>query len=83
MYDKDLTWTPEQEESLIQRILSLTNEQIMNLFEKVGIEYLEDEETIIKAIRKDKEDSSELDTLLSEADTKENLLKWISYYEKQ
>ncbi len=86
MCNKCLTWDSKERKEIEDRILKLTDNQIEELFEKVGISWiasLEEMEEIVSEIRKQKHDSINLDTLMSETDSRENLLKWIEYYEKQ
>ncbi|HOB89897.1 MAG TPA: hypothetical protein PKG74_01015 [Candidatus Colwellbacteria bacterium] len=67
-----------------KQILKLRDDQIMALFWLVGVrfekKYFED---IIKEIRTNKEDSQYLGILIDEADSKNNLSVWISYFEKE
>lgn len=68
---------------LIQRILDLPDKMIMELFGRVGIHYPMDPiQEILAEVRYEEEDSINLDVLIREADSRENLLKWLSYFEK-
>lgn len=82
MCDKCLEWDLEEKEELLKRILKLKNSQIEKLFAKAGIKYMVPMDKIIEEIREEQEDSISLDTLLSEAESKESLLHWLSKLEK-
>lgn len=82
MCDKCFKWDLKEREELLKRILKLKNSQIEKLFAKVGIKYMVPMDKIIEEIREEQEDSINLDTLLSEAESKESLLYWLSKLEK-
>jgi len=83
MCDKCLEWDLEEKEELSKRILRLSNLQIEKLFKKAGIKYMVPMDKVIEEIREEQEGSMNLDTLLTEADSKNNLLYWLSQLEKQ
>lgn len=83
MCDKCLKWDLEKKEELSKRILKLSNLQIEKLFKKVGIKYMVPVDKVIEEIREEQEGSMNLDILLTEADSKDNLLFWIAQLEKQ
>ena len=67
-----------------KRILNLRDDQIMALFNLVKIEFAKkDFEEILTEIRTNREDSQHLGILLDEADSAENLLWWVSFFEKE
>ena len=83
MCDKCLEWDLEEKEELSKRILRLSNLQIEKLFKKAGIKYMVPMDKVIEEIREEQEGSMNLDTLLTEADSKNNLLYWLTELEKQ
>lgn len=79
----ELRWSEDERKNIELRIFSLRDDQIASLFYIVGISFSTDDiEDVIKEIRDNKREAIHLSTLLSEADSKENLLWWISYFEK-
>jgi len=79
MIIKELKWSRKEQDAIEDRILKLSDYQIMELFGRVGLVYPENPlSEIIKSMRKD---SSNLNTLLTEADSKENLLFWLEHFE--
>lgn len=77
-------WENEEEKYEVgQRILKLNDSQIAELFEKVGISWDAPMEGVIKEIRSRKKESVHLDILLTEADSKNNLIKWLSLFENK
>ena len=77
-----LKWNNKQFHNLSNRILKLNRDQIAELFGKVNIKWYVPMEEILAEILSEKELSQNLDILLSEANSKKNLLKWIKHYEK-
>jgi hypothetical protein len=77
-------WGSEEEKKEVaKRILALSDLQIDKLFGKVGISFSEaDMEDGIKEIRKERYGSMHLDILLTEAYSKDELIKWVSCFEK-
>jgi hypothetical protein len=66
-----------------KQILKLRDDQIMALFEIVGIRFSKNDfSKVINEIRANKEESQNLGILIDEANSKENLSWWISYFEK-
>ena len=64
-------------------ILKLKDNQIGELFEKVGIKFLDTAiEEIVSELRENEPNSINLDILMREANTKENLFAWIEYFER-
>ena len=83
MCDKCLEWDLEEKEELSKKILKLSNLQIEKLFDKVGIKCMVSMDKVVEEIREEQEESMNLDTLLTEADSKNNLLYWLTELEKQ
>ncbi len=81
-FKKELGWTKNKRRQLESRILNLRDDQIAALFYLVNIIFdKNDIKKIIKEIKKYKHESINLGTLLSEANSKKNLLWWLSYFE--
>ncbi|MFH0906964.1 MAG: hypothetical protein V1829_01800, partial [bacterium] len=73
----------KERQELESRILSLRNDQIATLLNLVGLKFSRNDiEDVVKDITENKQCSGHLITLTDEADSKENLLWWISYFEK-
>lgn len=83
MCDDCLKWSEKEYKNLSIKVFHLKKDQLIQLFKKVKINWLGADEKIAEKILKEKEDSIEIGTLLEEADSKANLLKWIKHYEKQ
>lgn len=82
MCDKCIKWNKQELEDVESRILSLSDEQIIDLFKNVGISYKTPMTKIVGEMRESKA-SLPMDVLTSEARSKEELLKWIDFFEKQ
>ncbi len=79
----ELEWTKEEEENLIKRILNLRDDQIASLLNLVGLNFsLSHIDDVVKDIRDNGAFSGHLPILIYEANSKENLLWWIDYFEK-
>ena len=100
-----LKWTSAEKEGLAVRIMSLSDEQIIDLFQKTGLAYWHQKGKTKKYSRKDMlryivtplrwglahetgvlaEDKQEmdLDILITEANSKKNLLSLIRGFEKE
>ncbi|OGZ35967.1 MAG: hypothetical protein A3D38_00610 [Candidatus Portnoybacteria bacterium RIFCSPHIGHO2_02_FULL_40_23] len=80
----ELKWNNKEELKLESRIVRLRNDQIGALLNLVGLNFAkEDIEEVVRDIREDKHESGHLSILIYEADSKENLLWWINYFEKE
>lgn len=82
MCDKCLKWKDEEYEKVAKRILNLSDEQIIELFEKAEIYFAAPMKQVIEEIRIYKVDSVNLNILMTEAESKQELLKWIKIYEE-
>lgn len=86
MLGTDLDWNQAERNELYKRILELEDDQIKELFEKAGIIFGVLDSIIMKEvlreIRDRQTDSLYLDILLTEAQSRENLLKWVTYFEQ-
>jgi len=79
----ELEWTTEEEKDLMRRILNLRDDQIASLLNLVGLNFsLSDIENVVKDIRENSERSAHLPILIHEANSKENLLWWLDYFER-
>jgi hypothetical protein len=79
----ELYWTKKEKNELCTRILNLRKDQIAALLNLTGLNFnLNDIEKVVEEILKNKEKSGHLDILLSEAKSKEILLWWINFFEK-
>ena len=78
----DLQWSDEERTELESRILNLRKDQIAALFCCVGIKFSKDDiEDVVNDIMDNKQKSGHLGILTDEANSKEDLLWWISYFE--
>jgi len=78
----DLQWTNEERIKLESRIPKLREDQIAALFYCVGIEFSKDDiKNVVNDIIDNKQRSGHLGILTDEADSKENLLWWVRYFE--
>jgi hypothetical protein len=79
----ELNWTKKEKKELYKRILNLKKDQIAALLNLSGLNFnLNDIEKIVEEILEDREKSAHLDILISEAKSKELLLWWINFFEK-
>jgi len=79
----ELQWTPKERRQLEKRILSLRNDQIAALLNLVGLGFSKkDIDHIVSDIRNFGSKSGHLPILTDEADSKENLLWWVNYFEE-
>jgi hypothetical protein len=77
-----LSWTDEEKTKLESRILNLRKDQIAALLNLVGLDFSKDDiKEVVKDIIENKQNSGHLSILTDEADSKENLLWWIDYFE--
>jgi len=74
-----LEWTEKEAKELQKRSLSLEEGQIAELIGRVGLIY---EEPVLKVAKAMKKIGGFAD-IIFEADSKENLLKWIEFFEKE
>lgn len=78
----DLQWSSEEKEQLERRIVALREDQIGALIELVGLGFRkEDLAHIVEDIRADGLRSGHLEIVLAEALSKEELLRWVAYFE--
>jgi len=77
-----IDWDETEKETVTERILRLTDSQIEELFDKTGISWLVAMDEVIEEVRQNKKESTSLETLLTEADSKENLLRVVSNFEQ-
>ena len=75
-----LEWTEKEAKELQKRILSLEERQIAELIGRVGLIYTEKPVT---TIAKNMKKNDSVSDIIYEADSKENLLKWLEYFEKE
>lgn len=81
--NKELQWGKKEELNLESRILALRDDQIAALLNLVGLKFNRDNiEHVVSEIRENGHKSGHLPILISEADSKENLLWWVDYFEK-
>lgn len=81
---RELKWNAKEEFELESRILNLRNDQIASLFYLVDIKFSKDDiEEVVREIKENKHGSGHLSILIYEANSKENLLWWINYFEKE
>ena len=78
-----MKWEEKEREKTESRILKLKDNQIGELFEKVGIKFLYTAiEEIVSELKENELNSINLDILMREANTKGNLFAWIEYFER-
>lgn len=81
---QELQWSAKEEKELQSRILALRDDQIAVLPHLVNIYFSKDDiENVVAEIRKNNRQSGHLPIIISEADSKESLLWWLDYFEKQ
>lgn len=84
MADNDLVWKDERRRQIESRILDLKDEQIAALFSKVGINYPNTPmKEIVQDIRRDEHGATDLDILITEASSKDKLIKEIERFEDE
>lgn len=80
---EELKWNEKEKSEIISRISALKDDQIGALLGLVGPKFHnEDIEDIVKEFRTKGAQSGNLDTFLTEASSKEDLLWWLNYFEK-
>lgn len=80
---KELKWGEKERRELENKILNLRNDQITALFYLVEVPFPKDDiGEVVEEIRKYDRDSAYLNTLLSEADFRENLIWWVDFFKK-
>jgi hypothetical protein len=80
----ELQWEKREEKELARRILGLREDQIAALLNLAGLNFaLSDIEDVVRDIVRNKVRSGHLPILIYEARSKELLLWWIGYFEKQ
>ena len=78
----DLKWTQKEEENLVSRIFNLRYDQVAALSWLVGVRFERgDLERIFYNIKEDN-DWINIMPIIYEADSKENLLWWLDFFEK-
>ena len=79
----DLEWQEDEQYNLEERIINLKKDQIAALLGGlVVLKFLnKDIKKIVEEIKHEKHESINLSTLLTEADSKENLIWWVNYFE--
>jgi hypothetical protein len=79
----ELQWTKKEKTILESRILPLRDDQLAALLEITGLGFKKEEiDDVVHDIKIDGLQSGYLEILLSEADSKENLLWWLTYFER-
>ena len=78
----ELVWTKKEEKDIADRICNLKNDQLGALLNILLGFNEKDIPEIVKEIKEQKLNSGHLSILLEEADTKEKIKWWISYFEK-
>lgn len=80
---EELQWSEKEKVELEKRILNLRKDQLGALLNLVGLNFsLSDIEEIVEDIKKNEQSSGHLSILVSEANSKNDLLWWICYFEK-
>ncbi|MCL4427309.1 hypothetical protein M1534_03075 [Patescibacteria group bacterium] len=80
---REMRWAMIEEQETERRIIKLRDDQIIALFFCVGISFFtQDIPDILQDIHTTGEGSIYFGTLLDEADSKENLLWWIDFFEQ-
>jgi len=81
---EELDWSEREQLELESRILKLRDDQIAALLYIVGLNFSRNDiEEVVVDIRKNEHKSGHLPILIFEANSKENLLWWLDYFEKQ
>jgi len=80
---EDLKWREKERSEIVSRISTLRDDQVGALIGLVGSKFAnKDIEDIVKEFRAEGNQSINLDVFLTEATSKEDLLWWVSYFEK-
>jgi hypothetical protein len=83
MLEPELKWTKKERKEVEAKVLNLRDDQIGALLNLVGLNFFRDAiYEAIAEIRRHGADSVHLDILLTEADSKENLLWWVDFFHK-
>ena len=80
---EDLIWDTQERNKIVRRILALRDDQIGALGHICVKFLLKDIDDVVAGIRKFKEDDINLDVMLTEADSKEQIEWWINYFERE
>ncbi len=79
----ELEWSYKEYKNLTSRILRLRKDQVAALLNLVGLDFSKrDINDVAEDILKNSRQSGHLDILIYEANSKEDLLWWIDYFEK-
>ena len=79
----DLDWTDEEFASIVKKVLKLRNDQLVAFMSLVGVEFDENNrEDVVEEINSNNLESAYLPIIVYEADSKENLLWWLDFFEK-
>ncbi len=80
----DLKWEEIEVKHIRERIINLRSDQIAALTWLVGVKfYRNDLEEVALEIKKEKHNSVNIDAIIYEASSKEDLLWWLNYFEKE
>jgi len=81
--NQELDWTEKELNNLSNRILKLRDDQIGALLNLTGLNFnFEDIKKVVEEIKDNGVQSSHLDILILEANSKEELLWWLNYFEE-
>ena len=78
----NLEWDSQERSKVINRILSLTDDQIWALFDKSEISIFDSFDVLLTEIRENGQNSDNLDILLDQSKSKEELMRLITESEK-
>ena len=82
MAEEELRWEEKERAEIVSRMLALRDDQIVALVGLVGPKFAKkDIEPIVKEFRAEG-DSGDIETFLTEATSKEDLLWWLNYFER-
>ncbi|KKQ91565.1 MAG: hypothetical protein UT16_C0012G0011 [Candidatus Azambacteria bacterium GW2011_GWA2_39_10] len=81
-FSSEIEWDKKEQEEIETRILNLRDDQIAALMNLAGLNFKpSDIPNVVSEIKKNGKNSGHLEIIISEADSKENLLWWLGYFE--
>jgi len=82
-WGSDLRWAEREQSALTKKVLRLRDDQIISLFPILGITFdRNDISAVVREVRKNRGESIHIDTLFSEANSKEILRWWINFFSR-
>lgn len=80
----ELNWTEKEAKEIRERIINLRPDQIGALTYLIKVEFSKEIiNSVVSEIKENGHNSVNIDPIVYEADSRENLLWWIDYFEKE